>query len=236
MVKRKPSNNEKADLGSDHAPLEQAPANSNTTETKDNMAEKFLLAEFSELAQDWRHTDSRIETAINFYLTVGAVTLPGLGLLYQALPNVRLFIIVSVSVAVALFIFGFFLTRRITSADIYKCEYRLGMRMIRRYFTDHDSEISHYIYLPVASSIDSPEEIAKQRRPYFHQQLVLAINTFNSFIVGICAASLIWLVFGNILQPIGIALISLGLSVSSFMILFWLYKRKIKHSNSLVDQ
>jgi hypothetical protein len=29
----------------------------------------FLLAEFAELGQFWRHTDSRIENGINYYLT-----------------------------------------------------------------------------------------------------------------------------------------------------------------------
>jgi hypothetical protein len=227
MKTEEPSDNGKAVLGSHQAPLEKSSTNSNPTGTNDNAMERFLLAEYSELAQDWRHTDSRIETAINFYITVGAVVLTGLGILYQALQSVQLFILASVPVAVVLFVFGVFLTLRITSADLKKGEYRLGMRIIRRYFADREAEDSRYMYRPVASSINGPEDIAKQRSPHFHERVVLAINTFNSFIVGVCSASLIWLVFGNVLLPIGIALISLGLSAVSLILLSWFLKRRI---------
>lgn len=227
MKTQKSSDNGKAVSGSHQAPSDEISAT--PTEIDDGAMERFLLAEFSELAQDWRYTDSRIETAINFYLTVGAVVLTGLGLLYQALQSVRLFILASVPLAIVLLVFGAFLTGRITSADFKKGDYRLGMSMIRRYFADRDVEASRYIYRSIASSIDDSESIAKQRRPHFHRHLILAINAFNSLIVGISSASIIWFVFGSVLLPIGIAFISLGLSAVSWFILSWLLKRRIEN-------
>ncbi|MCB0170721.1 MAG: hypothetical protein KDJ97_09240 [Anaerolineae bacterium] len=185
------------------------------------------MAEFGELAESWRHTDSRIETAINFYLTVGAIVLPGLGLLYQALQSIQLFILVSVPVAMVLFIFGFFLTQRITSADIRKEDYGLAMRMIRRYFVDQDPRIKSYIYMPIGLAAETLEDVSRQRNPYFHRRIMFAINAFNSFLVGLVFSGLIWLTFAHMLLPWGLVLIGIVFSLCTFAILQWLYRRRI---------
>lgn len=195
-----------------------------------SLSAQFLLAEFSELAEAWRHTDARIESAINIYLTISASTFPALGLLYQAFQSIQLFLLVSIPILINLFVFGFLFTQRVTSTDITKAEYILGMQMIRRYFIDHDSEISSYLILPVALSAKNDQEIKKQKRPYFHKQLIFAVIAFNSLLVGTIIGSLTWLLFSNTLLPISIALISFVFAVSTLVILSRHYQRRVKRN------
>jgi hypothetical protein len=154
---------------------------------------------------------------------------PGLGLLYQAIPNIQTFILASAPVAMAMFIFGVFLVERVTSTDFNKSEYKLGMQIIRRYFVENDPELAPYLYMPVALSVEMEQKLKKQRYPYFHKHIVFAIHSFNSLLAGLVAGCLIWLVFGNVLKLIYIFLISTGFFVVTFLVLIWLYQRRIKH-------
>lgn len=190
---------------------------------------EFLLTEYNELGEFWKHTDARIETGINIYLTVCGFAFPGLGLLYQAIQSIQLFVLASIPVAMAIFILGFVLVQRITSADFNKSEYKLGMQIIRRYFADKDPEITPYLYMPIALSVESHHEIKKHWSPYFHKNLAFAINSFNSLLAGAVFGCLTWLVFNNSLATISIVLMSFGFSFITFSILNWLYRRKINH-------
>lgn len=198
------------------------------TENKErSLTTQFLLTEFSELAEAWRHTDARIESAINIYLTIAASTFPALGLLYQAFQSLRLFILISIPVLITLFVFGFLFTQRVTSTDIIKAEYILGMKMIRRYFIDHDAEISAYIFLPVASPAKDHQEREKQKHPSFHKQLIYAVIVFNSLLVGAIVGSLAWLIFVNIFIT---SLISFGCIIVALVFLSRHYQRRIKRT------
>lgn len=189
---------------------------------------QFLLAEFNELAEAWRHTDARIDSAINIYLSVVASTFPALGLLYQAFQSIQLFILVSVPMLIILFVFGFMFMQRVTSTDITKAEYILGMQTIRRYFVDQDAEISSYLILPVASPSKNKQELDNQKHPYFHKQLIFAVIIFNSILIGTIIGSLIWLVFSDVLTIANIALISFGFIVGILIVLSRHYSKRVK--------
>jgi hypothetical protein len=201
-----------------------------TIETAGSHSIQFLLAEFSELGENWKHTDSRIETAINFYITLGAIVLPGLVLLYQAMKDARLFVMASLPVAGALFVAGHFLALRITESDKRKAEYRFAMQLIRRYFVDRDVEIAPYLYMPSSEPLKSEEDRLRLKRipVHFHRQLVLTVNVLNSFLIGISIVGLVWLIFGNVLMPIGIAAFGVAISVLSLVVLNWLYHKRIR--------
>ncbi|MBD3309537.1 hypothetical protein GF348_24370 [candidate division KSB3 bacterium] len=169
-----------------------------STEREKDTTIQFLLTEFSEMGEFWRHTDSRIETAINFYLTVGAAALPGTVILYEAVADLRLFVIALLPIMGALFIFGFFLVRRITSADIKKAEYLLSLNLVRRYFVDHSPKVARYLYMPLAQPSESSDGMTKQVGPVFHRRIAFVVNTANSVLAGTAFSGLLWLVSGRL--------------------------------------
>jgi hypothetical protein len=199
------------------------------TEQEKDTDTQFLLAEFSEMGKFWRHTDSRIETAINFYLTVGAVTLPGIVVLYQAIADIRLFILALLPITGALLIFGFFLVRRIMSADVKKAEYLISLNLIRRYFVDQSPQIAQYLYMPLAQPSDSLEAKVKQLSPYFHRRIALVVNSANSILAGITLSGLLWLVAGQVLSMVVVALMGIGVGIVTLIIQTWLYRRVTRH-------
>lgn len=199
------------------------------TEKEGGNTIQFLLAEFNEMGEFWRHTDSRIETAINFYLTVGAVAFPGVIILYEAITDIRLFIVALLPIIGTLFAFGFLLVGRITSADIKKAEYLLSLNLIRRYFVDHNPQVAQYLYMPLAQPSDSSDAKPKQLNPYFHRQIVFIVDSANSVLAGIAFSCLFWLVVGHLVSTVIIISVGVGAGVVVFFIQALLYRRIISH-------
>ena len=197
------------------------------TEKEEDNTIQFLLAEFNEMGEFWRHTDSRIETAINFYLTVGAVAFPGIIILYEAITDIRLFIVALLPIIGTLFTFGFLLVRRITSADIRKAEYLLSLNLIRRYFVDHNPQVAQYLYMPLAQPSDSSDAKPKQLNPYFHRQIVFIVDSANSILAGAFFSGLSWLAVGHLVLPILIISVGVGVGIVAFFVQTWLYHRII---------
>jgi hypothetical protein len=197
--------------------------------THQHDAVQFLLAEFNETAEDWRHTDTRIETAINFYLTIVAIVLPSLIVLYQTIQNPTVFVLAAIPINGFLFIVGFFLTRRITSASILKSQYRSASQLIRRYFVDLAPELTTYIQFPVARPLGSTEKQSIPIRTALYHRVILAVNAANSVLAGASAAGLTWLLAGTLFSAVEIVGIGLATTVLSFFFLHWLFIRRIAH-------
>jgi len=189
---------------------------------------KFLLVEFSEIGQFWRHTDSRIETTINYYITVGAVVLPGVVLLYQAISDTRLFILATLPIIGALIIIGLFLVARVTNSDILKAEYILSLNLIRRYFVDNNLKIAPYLYLPIAEPSTNLEVIRRQLLPYFHHRIILVVNCANSILFGLMVCGFLWLVASQFLSFRILITVAFIISVVSLATLTWFSRKAIR--------
>jgi len=178
-----------------------------STKVEDTADSQFLLTEFTVLSEAWRHTDSRIDSSMNFYLTFGAVVLPVLVLLYQAISDIRMMVLASLPIAAALILLGIYLESRVTSTDKTKAGYVLGMQLIRRYYVDRYPHIGSYLYLPKAEPPLKGMDEARQALTYYDSGLALVLAIVNSTLVGAIVTGTIWLSIG---QPVAAWEVLLG--------------------------
>jgi hypothetical protein len=167
--------------------------NSLAFDRKTQLSKDFLLAELSETGEFWRHTDGRIESAINFYITVAAVVLPASVLIYQSISDIATFILLALLLGILLIIMGIFLIARISNAEIRKSQYILSIQLIRSYFVNRDPEIAQYLLFPAAIPSYDQTEKENQLEPFIQRRLVIIINALNSLMIGACIYALLWL-------------------------------------------
>src|SRR5436305_1564222 len=74
-----------------------SPAKRNPVAT--DLGIKFMLDEFGELGEFWRHADSRMESAINFYLTSGTIVVSAVVVPAQRTDELRVFLSVAILLA-----------------------------------------------------------------------------------------------------------------------------------------
>ncbi len=199
-------------------------------ESTDNEIEKaelqFLLTEFQEMGQFWRHTDARIEAAINFYLTIVAVFIPGIFLLYQQVVDLNLFVLMSIPICTALIVVGYFLSRRITSSDILKAKYIFSMNLIRGYFAGNFPHIAKNLHMPI--SFPSDEKDSNTLKPIFHRLIVTVSNLINSVQFGLLVSGVAWLLFAKIISLAQIVLVGSSGIMICFVLLTWHYNKLIR--------
>lgn len=196
----------------------------------ESVSVKFLLTEFSELGQFWRHTDSRIENAANMYLTICAILVPGMVLFYRVANDLRLFFIGVTLAALALFVVGVVFTGRIIQTRIIKNEYIYALNLIRGYFAEKDIGIAPYLSLPIKGSFIDLND--KQTRlphpPFYSTAFIHLINIWNGLLFGISVASVSWLYISS-LSITTIMVIGGGVALICYGLLDFLVKRMIKH-------
>jgi len=186
---------------------------------------EFLISEYSQLGELWKHTDSRIDTTINFYITICAIVVPGSVLIFQVVKDINIFILTMLPVALIFFAAGIFFTENITLTDVHKSQYVLAQQLIRRYFVDNEPGISKYVYMEMATPSDDLEEKLIQLHPYFHKTIILSVNVINSLLIGIIISSIIWLLAPTNLYIL--VLVGLFLALLSISLLTIRYNRKI---------
>ena len=88
-----------------------------------------------------------------------------------------MFLLVAIFAALALFIIGVILARRIVGTAIIKAEYIHALNLIRRFFVDKDVGLTPYLFLPFADNpADTPEPGGKTFRPRIPANLLAAIH------------------------------------------------------------
>jgi hypothetical protein len=192
---------------------------------KNDPGTQFLLAEFSEMNATWKHTDARIETAINFYLTVLVAGLPAAALLYQAIPDIQVLAFVLILMVATVFTIGLLLANRIAIAGIRKAEYQLSINLVRRYFLDHNSDLAKYVYFPAADPSVAIEDKTKQLKVHLHQMIYVVI-VVNSLLVSLVIGWGLWLATSDRALAPGFGIIS---AISFLVCVFLLrgYYRKM---------
>lgn len=153
----------------------------------------FLMAEFDQLGEFWRHTDSRIDSAINFYLTTFAIVASGSLLLFQSISDTRAFVAGMIPVGSVLLLMGVFLSSRINSTRHIKHEYTLGLNRIRRFFVDNDPNLAKYTVLPVANIPGEPIPTGRVIRQGTVWRFLSILHAVNSLIAGGIIFAVLWL-------------------------------------------
>jgi hypothetical protein len=171
-------------------------------------------------------SDGRIESAINFYITIAAIVLPASVLIYQSISDIGTFILLALLLGILLIIMGIFLVVRISNAEVRKSQYILSIQLIRRYFVNRDPEISQYLLFPTAKPSYSRNEKEKQLEPYIQRRLVITINALNSLIIGACIYALLWLLTS---VSTGLAIILADVAtMASLLISDRIYSKSVK--------
>ena len=194
----------------------------------DQATKDFMLAEFHENVELWRHTDKRIESSINFYLAFSTVLFPGLVLLYKEISNINLFIIAALPIAFALFTSGYLITRRITKTDILKSQYILSINLARSFFAKHEPGIAHYLFNTIAQPTDDYKTKINQLQPRFHHNICYTIYLVNSILLGGTVSGIIWFFFLKTFNLLTLFLVGLLVCISCFITLIWYYLIRIK--------
>ncbi|TSA27533.1 hypothetical protein D4R71_02045 [bacterium] len=194
----------------------------------DKATKDFMLAEFHENVELWRHTDKRIESSINFYLAFSTVLFPGLVLLYKEISNIELFIVAALPAAFALFMSGYLITRRITTTDILKSQYILSINLARSFFAKHEPGIAHYLINPIAQPADDHKTRFNQVQPRFHSTICYTIYFANSILLGGTVSCIIRFFFLKTFNLLTLFLVGLVVCISCFITLIWSYLIRIK--------
>ncbi len=183
--------------------MSHANASKNLTESADDIGDQFMLAHFSEMNEDLRHYDRRIETALSIYAAVWALLLAGIITLYgdSETRDWQLLLRVAGVPAFVLFFLGFFTVRRVVNSTISRDRRRAAANLVQHYFTLRAPHISSY--LPKFGRTPRPsrstsQELKSLRGNYdvsFPNGIVHFIIMLDSLLAGLFAVSVASLLF-----------------------------------------
>lgn len=153
---------------------------------------QFMLTEFSQLCEFFRHTDSRLYTGVNFYLTFAAAAVTVAAVLLGYIPDGRLYALATLPLQAAVFLVGYFLANQMMLTDIIKWEYRHGLNLVRRFFVDQYEHLAPYLVLPVAPAASTDE--LSPVRPQTVSRDVVTVLLLNAMLLGTMAATVTWII------------------------------------------
>lgn len=186
---------------------------------------QFLLAEFSNLTDLWKHTDSRLESGLNIYLTTNALLISAIAFFSQRVTDTTSFLIIIVFIAVALSVTGIILSTRLLSTAFIKTEYMHARNMIRRYFAERAPDIIPYLYFANKTGMATiNKKILLFRTP---GTIYTALHLWSSFLTSASISVLILLLYTQI-QAVILIFICLSLTILFFVLLTLNKRHKIK--------
>lgn len=204
-------------LASENEQLRNQIQNS-SPDKSESLSEEFLLSDFKETSQFWRHTDSRLENAIRLYLTINTIAVSGSVILVNQNPQAKILISFISVISFIIFCSGTFLSIRIIGVLTGKGEYALSLNRIRAYFAEKEPKIQPYLVLPF-SDIDIEYGLTNLRNKLkkYTDPLLISIRLWSSLMLSFSLVCFILILFPGI-QRIPLAL--LGFSMFFINILF----------------
>lgn len=165
--------------------------------SEEQYARQFLLNQHTEMNEDWRHLNHRIETAINLYIAVWALVGSGTVALYTELKNIP--IPLRLIGLIVLFALGTFTARRVTSATILRERKRLSTNLIKLFFQERTPEITDYslVYVQTPRPLKGGSDKERRRdgrcllKVSFPDGIVYFIYGLNSLLAGLFSLSLV---------------------------------------------
>lgn len=182
---------------------------------------KFLLAEFNELGEFWRHTDARTESGLTLFFAASAIIVSGFVYFAKQATDFRAFLALITLIAFALFVGGLLLVRRIRRTGLIKAGYIRGLNLIRRYFVDTDQSIADYLVLPISESPGIRDESRDTGLPVRKPSpALIAIQAWNSLLLGFVFGSAAWLLQPRLLPAF---VIGSGIAVAILCFIVFLF-------------
>lgn len=177
--------------------MDDANASRSSIKSADDVGDQFMLAQFSEMNEDLRHYDRRIETALNIYAAVWALLFAGIITLYGdgETRDWQLLLRVAGVPSFVLFSLGLFTVRRVVNSTISRDRRRAAANLAQRYFTLRAPNISSY--LPTLGRTPRPSKstfrkLKSLRRDYdvsFPNGIAYFIIMLNSLLAGLFVVS-----------------------------------------------
>lgn len=148
---------------------------------------ELMITVYSEMAENWRHADRRVETTINFYITVLSLLLAGAGILYNQEDNPTLLYLIFEVLAIPVVLYGYFTVNRIKSAAYLRVRYLHSLNLIQEYFKIKYPHLTHFLGRyrhkgQVALIFESSDEF-KNLKPSYHDTTSWFIYILNSIII-----------------------------------------------------
>lgn len=154
---------------------------------------QFLIVQLSEMSEDWRHLDKRIETALTLYISVCTLIVGGIAV---ASSNNDSFNILRWEVGVAALVlcaYGFFTVRRVKNASISRHRRQVSINLIKLFFEKCNPEISPYLPVynftpkPLMGIDDETKRLAEfvQHRPSLPNGIAIFLYLLNSLLGGL---------------------------------------------------
>lgn len=198
-------------------------------DTDTEFSRQLLLAQLTEMSQDWRHLDNRIETALNLYISVYTLIIGGAAVIYPERGGVFFLLRFITFASPVLIAYGFFTARRIKNATISRDRRQLSVNLIKLFFQERNPEIAPYlpVYVdtpePLQSSEDKQkrDEEMRQFNPSLPNGIVYAIYAINSVLAGAAVIGL----YGQFSRSAFITAVSFALVI---MLLQWAHYTKLK--------
>ncbi|MDQ3399045.1 MAG: hypothetical protein M3511_15005 [Deinococcota bacterium] len=170
-------------------------AGENLAESTDDLGEQFMLDHFSEMNQDFRHYDQRIETALNIYAAAWALLLAGVITLYSDTRDSQLILQIAGVPAAILYALGFFTVRRVVNSTISRARRRTAANLAQHYFTLQTPDISPYLVTLgrtpecLKSIFEEPKYRGEKYEVSFPDGIVYFIIVSNSLLMGLALTS-----------------------------------------------
>lgn len=200
---------------------------SSQNDIEKDYSRQLLLAHFSEMSQDWRHLDQKIETALTLYISVGTLVIGGLGFTNSYDENFELLAPPIGIVALMLGAYGFFTVRRIRNASISRDRRQIAINLIKLFFEERNLEISPYlpVYVSTPTPLEGSGDTAKRKHEFaqFQPSLPNGIAIFI-YLLNSLLGSLGYLCFtGSLTSPhiLVATMVAISLMVGQLVYYFW---------------
>ncbi len=189
----------------------------------------FMITEYVSITDLWKHTDGRMESGVNIYLTTNTLVISAMAFFSQSISDINLFLFITALVAIALATTGRILCGRLLGTAFNKAEYLYARDLIRRYFANRYPSIESFLYFLRSSNnsiVGDPHETnVNPRVPY---TIIATINLWVSILFGYTITALLYVIFPN--QEVSIMSI-MGLSSSLLLLIYYVtnLRRQINH-------
>lgn len=160
-----------------------------------DIGDQFMLAQFAEMNQDFRHYDQRVETALNIYAAAWALLLAGVITLYSATRDIGFLFQVAGAPAIILCALGLFTVRWVINLTISRDRRRAAANLAQLYFTLRAPKISpHLIKLgrtpqPLKNTLQESKFSKRDYDVSFPDSMVHFIVVLNALLAGLAVAS-----------------------------------------------
>ena len=147
---------------------------------------ELMITVYSEMAENWRHADRRVETAINFYITVVSLLVAATGILYRQGNDRSLLFLIFEILAVPVVLYGYSTVNRIKSAAYLRTRYLHSVNLSQEYFKIKYPHLIHFLgryrHKGRVSLIFENEDEFEDIEPSYHDTTSWFIYIINSII------------------------------------------------------